>query len=157
MIVKTVSGDPLLTGADVLAFAHNARGRTELGALESSLMRAYPAAFATYSKQARHKRLSPGDTLLWHESQPKLLFMVLRETSVGATRLRYVQSAAMQIIRDYKLEGIQSLAIAPLCDAAQWGEVKKVLAQWFNQSKLPVIVYDTYAAGVTADETPADG
>jgi hypothetical protein len=153
MSVQIVSGDPLLTQADFLAFAHNARARTEMGPLETRLLRAYPAAFATYSKMARHKRISTGEYMMWRESAPKLIFMVLRQTAVGATRLRYVQDAAMKIIRDHRLEGIKRLAVAPLCDPVQWDEVKKVLVNWFNQTKLPVIIYDKYIPDEAAEET----
>ena len=45
MPVSYVSGDPLLTCAQVLAFGHNARGRTEPGEFDTALMSRCPAAF----------------------------------------------------------------------------------------------------------------
>lgn len=150
-----VSGDPLHTQAHVLAFGYNARGRTELGTFETQLSNRYPAAFSAYRKQCDAQRLKPGDYWVWRESKPALAFLVVRESSVGATRLRYVQSAAMNLGRDYRLEGFKSLAIAPLGSEHEWPEIKLVLQTWFGMAALPVVIYDTYLPGVTAEETLA--
>jgi hypothetical protein len=53
MPITYVSGDPLLTQAQILAFGHNVKGRTESGVFETLLLDRYPAAFATYSKSCR--------------------------------------------------------------------------------------------------------
>src|SRR5512145_2666697 len=101
MPLTTVSGDPLLTRAQMLAFGMNARGKTEVGALETRLLDYYPAAFASYRKQCHSGRIQPGAFWTWHESQPQLGFWVVRERPQGATRLRYVEAVVMTIARDY--------------------------------------------------------
>ncbi|MFW5692364.1 MAG: hypothetical protein ACOCX3_03340 [Chloroflexota bacterium] len=153
MPIRFVDGDPTLTRAAVLAIDHNAGGRTEMGTLHTTLMRQQPAAFATYSKQTRQGRLQPGDYWLWHESYPALLFLVIRESSVGATRLRYIQSVALKLARDHRLISIASLALAPLGRPEEWPEIKKLLMTWFGPSSLPVIAYERYQPGFQADES----
>ncbi len=152
MPIIYVSGDPLLTGAQFLAFGHNSRGRTELGALESAAMQRYPAAFSAYQKQCRRERIKTGTYWLWPESTPSLMFLAVRESSVGAVRLRFAQSVMLTLARDYGRENIHSLAIAPLGSKQEWPEIKKVIEQWLGQSALSVVVYEEYLPGVRADE-----
>ena len=142
MPIEFVSGDPLQTTAQVLAFGHNARGRSELGDTETRLMQTYPPAFAMYGRLCRSGRIKSGDLWIWRENKPHLMFMVVRESSVGATRLRYVQSVAIRIAREYSLLGISSLAIAPLGNHYEWDEIRQVLTMWFAKSNLDVTVYE---------------
>jgi hypothetical protein len=151
MSVTYISGDPLLTKQQVLALGHNAKGRTELGALETHLLNHYPAAFSTYSKQCRSGRVKPGTFWVWRESLPFLAFLVVRETSVGATRMRFVESNIMTLARDFRLHGITSLALAPLGEREEWAAVKPVIDYWLSPSPLSVMVYEQYVPGVRGE------
>lgn len=142
MPLTFVSGDPLLTQMQTLAFGHNARAKMEVGALETRLLDAYPAAFASYRKQCLHGRIRPGELWTWRDSQPHLAFLVVRETPQAATRLRYVEAIVMTIARDYRLYGLDSLAIAPLANNDEWPLLKPVLAHWLAACPLPVEVYE---------------
>ncbi|MBI5668164.1 MAG: hypothetical protein HZC41_09170 [Chloroflexi bacterium] len=142
MPLTFVSGDPLQTAAQTLAFGHNARARVEVDPLQMRLLDIYPAAFASFRKQCQHGRIRPGAFWTWRESQPHLLFLVIRETAQGATRLRYIESALMTLARDYRLYGIDSLAIAPVGSAAEWPLLKPVLVHWLAACPLPVEVYE---------------
>ena len=153
MPITYVSGDPLLTRSPMLAFGHNAKGRSELGALETSLLNRYPAAFATYGKNCRSGRIKPGTFWAWRESKPSLMFMVIRETSVGATRVRFVESAMMTLARDYRLYDLTSVAIAPLTNTLEWKALKPVVDYWLRASPLPVAIYEAYVPGVAAEST----
>jgi hypothetical protein len=152
MTLIPVSGDPLLTRAQYLAFGANIQGRPETTPLETRLMDAYPAAFAAYRKQCQHTRIKTGAYWAWRETQPPLLFFAVRESPVGATRLRYVQAVALDLARSYRLEGMTSLALAPLGSAYEWPEIKLVLARWLDPIDLPVYLYDTVQPGVQVDE-----
>jgi len=152
MPLITVSGDPLLTRAQCLMIGHNAKGRTELGTLETQLLNRYPAAFASYTRLCKQQRLQSGGLWTWRDSQPTLLFAIVRASSVGATRIRYVQSIVMRLARDYRMEGIKSLAIAPLGNPTEWPEVKSVVTYWLRESKLPVVIYERYLPSVQAEE-----
>src|SRR5688572_7402483 len=104
-----VSGDPLLTRAQTLAFGHNLRGRTEVSKIDTALFYRYPTAFSAYQKNCRNQKFHAGEYWLWRESSPMLMFMIIRESSVGATRLRFVQSVLMALARDYRLDGVKNV------------------------------------------------
>ncbi len=142
MPISYVSGDPLLTEAQTLVFGHNAKARTEVGVFEMRLFNQYPAAFSTYRKQCASGRVKPGSLWVWRESKPLLAFMVIRETSVGATRSRYVESGLMMLARDYHLYGLTSLAIAPLGAPDEWIMFKPLLDFWLRACPLPITVYE---------------
>ena len=126
-------------------------GRTESGSLEMTLLQQYPAAFSAYRKQCRGDRIQPGTYWLWREARPMLAFLVIRVSSVGATRLRYVEAVSMMLARDYRREGIQSLALAPLGNPYEWPNIKPLVEKWLGPVALPIMVYDTYLPGVPAE------
>lgn len=151
MPIQYVSGDPLLTPSQTLAFGYNARARSEVTPLAEELHRRYPAAFSSFRKQARSERIAVGDLWLWRESQPRLAFMVVRETSVGATRPRFVDAVALRIFRDYYLEGISSLAIAPLGRDHEANSIHEALELLLGKCALPITIYTDYLPGVQAE------
>lgn len=152
MPLNFVSGDPLLTGAHVLAFGYNSAGRTETGALEMALLNRYPAAFASYGKYCRAGQIKTGTLWLWREAKPALGFMIVRESSVGATRLRYVEAVMMTLARDYKRDSIRSVAMAAPGTAMDYPTLKEIMIHWLGKSPLPVVVYEQYMPGVQAEE-----
>lgn len=141
MPITTVTGDPMQTEAQTLAFGFNALGRIEVGGLETRLYDAYPAAFASYRKQCNSGRIKPGMLWMWREAQINLLFLVVRESSVGMTRMRFVENAVMTIARDYPLYGLSSIALAPLGSREEWDLLRPVVEYWLNACPLPVTVY----------------
>ncbi len=142
MPITVVTGDPLATQAQTLAFGFNAKGRVEVGGLETRLYDAYPAAFATFRKQCKGERIKPGTLWMWRETQFNLLFLVVRESSVGMTRIRYVENALMTIARDYPLYGLTSLAIAPLGNNEEQPLLRPLVDYWLANCPLPVMVYE---------------
>lgn len=151
MPIQYVSGDPLLTSAQVLAFGHNARGRLELGALETILHHHFPAAFSTYSKRCRAGKIKAGTLWLWRESRPMLGFMVVRDSPVGATRLRYVENVVLMLARDFQREAITSIAVAPFWDNLEWPTLKPVFDYWLGKAALACVVYERYLPGTAAE------
>lgn len=151
MPLTTVSGDPLLTKQPFLAFGINAAGRTETTALVTALRTRFPAAFASYEKQCRQGRIQPGTIWFWRESMPALALMVVRETPVGAARLRYVDAAIMTLARDYRLEGISGIAIAPLGAAHENTAISEIVARWLAKTALSVTLYTAYQPGEAAE------
>ena len=147
----TLSGDPLLTQQHILAFGSNAAGRTETTPLATALLTRYPAAFASYGKLCRQGRIQPGMIWFWRETKPALAFMVVRETPVGATRLRYVDAVMMALARDYRRENIRSVALAPLGADHEADAIHDVIERWLAKSALPVIAYTGYQPGVAAE------
>jgi hypothetical protein len=151
MPLTYVAGDPLLTQAQTLAFGYNARGRAETGALETRLLDRFPAAFATFRKQCQSGRIQPGAIWTWRDSNPHLAFLVVRASSLGTLRPRFVDSVMLLLARDYRLYGFDSLAIAPLCDSREWPSLRPVLDYWLSDCLLPVTVYEQYVQGVVGE------
>ncbi len=142
MPITVVTGDPLITQAQTLAFGFNAKGRIEVGGLETRLYDAYPAAFATFRKQCKGGRIKAGTLWMWRETQFNLLFLVVRESSVGITRIRFVENVLMAIARDYPLYGLTSLAIAPLGNKEERPLLRPLVDYWLKTCPLPVTVYE---------------
>ena len=142
MPITVVTGDPLTTQAQTLAFGFNAKGRIEVGGLETRLYDAYPAAFATFRKQCKSGRIKPGMIWMWRETQFNLLFLVVRESSVGMTRMRFVENALMTIARDYPLYGLTSIGLAALGNKEEWPLLRPLVDYWLKACPLPVTVYD---------------
>ncbi len=151
MPLTLLPGDPLLTKQQVLAFGTNAAGRTETTPLAVALLARYPTAFATYSKLCRQGRVETGMTWLWRETQPALAFMVVRDTSVGATRLRYVDAVMMALARDYQRDGIRSMALAPLGAGHEAADIQSMIERWLAKTALSVVAYTDYQPGVAAE------
>lgn len=155
MPLITVTGDPLLTGAQMLAFGSNARGRIETTPFEHALLRQYPAAFASYNRACRQQRVVCGTYWLWRESTPRLMFCPVRESNVGATRIRFVQAVILQLARDYRRDRIESVALVPLGTPAEWRDILPVIERTLKRCALPMIIYTRIENGIKADESPA--
>ncbi len=153
MPMHHVTGDPLLTTAQTLLVGYNVRARHEMDPLGLAVQNRYPTAFAAFRKQTRRGRIKTGTTWIWRETKPRLALAVIRESNVGATRLRFVDAVALSLSRDYQRENITSLAIAPLGRSDEWDEIQKILARWLGNLALPVVIYDRYAPDNRADET----
>lgn len=151
MPLQYVDGDPLLTRQQVLAFGYNAKGRTETGLLETRLHHLYPAPFATFGKQCRSGRIKTGALWLWRETKPALGFMIVRESAVGATRLRYIESVLLSLMRDHRLENIHSIAFAPIGTREEWSSIRPVIDYWLAKAPIPCVVYERYVPGVAAE------
>jgi hypothetical protein len=151
MPLTYVSGDPLLTNQPMLAIGSNAAGRTETSPLAMALLTRYPAAFASYGKLCHQGRIAPGTMWVWRETKPALAFMVVRETPVGASRLRYIDAVIMMLARDYMLDNICYIAIALLGAEHELDDIKGVLDRWLTKVLLPVIAYTGYQPGIAAE------
>jgi hypothetical protein len=153
MTITHCQGDPLLTRAQTLAFAYNAQAKTEQGALETRLYNAHPTAFANYRKHVYAGKISAGDVWVWQQNQPALCFMVVRESGVGALRLRYLQTALLRLAHEYTILGIKSLAFAPMGTRREWVESRALINTWLARARLSVVIYDHYLPGVVAEES----
>ncbi len=151
MPLTFVSGDPLLTKQHLLAFGSNAAGRTETTALATALRERSPAAFSSYEKLCRQGRIEAGMMWIWRESKPALAFMVVRETPVGATRLRYVDAVMMTLARDYRRDNLQSVALAPLGAPHENEAISEMIVRWLSKPALSVVAYRLYQPGVAVE------
>ena len=141
MSITFSTDNPLATSADALALGHNRKGQTELVPMTQQLMRTFPAAFAAYTRRCKKDRQKAGDLFYWTQSTPRLLFLTVRDSSVGATRLRHVQKALMTLARDYRYYNLTSVGIIALGDRYEQAEITPMYETWFSKSDLKVIVY----------------
>ncbi|MEM6283057.1 MAG: hypothetical protein AAF787_12755 [Chloroflexota bacterium] len=151
MSIQYVSGDPFLTRMQTLAFGYNVQARSENDPLGMQLQQKYPAALATFRKQAQAGRIKSGDIWLWRETAPRIALFVVRDSAVGATRPRYVDRVALQLVRDYQLMGVQSLAIAPLGRTGETHSIKEAMELVLSRCPFPLIVYEKYSPGMDAE------
>lgn len=136
-----VSGDPLRDPSPVLLVGINAAARSESSPFFARLNDAFPAALAGLRKAAAAGRLQPGMVWLWRDSRPQLGLLIVRETPFGASRPRYVEAAARDFSRLYRMEGIASAAIGPLGSAAEWDEHQRILERWLGPLPIAITVY----------------
>lgn len=141
MPLELATGDPLTTDAEWLAIGHNARGRIELGDFETRIANLYPAAVAMFQRRARAGKHPAGTFWQWHESQPRLLFLSARDSSVSPVRLRHIQQLFLTLARDYTLYNINSLAIAPLGTPQEQPDIVSIAQMWLAPGALPVTLY----------------
>ncbi|MEO0560770.1 MAG: hypothetical protein AAF125_01555 [Chloroflexota bacterium] len=144
MPLTFTTGDPFTAPQQTIGFGINAAGRTETSPIGAELALRYPAMLATYRKAAKRGRLQPGALWLWTESTPRVLLLIVRETSVGATRPRFVDAAALKIARDHALYGIESLALAPLGRQDETDTINEALGLLLHPSPLEVVAYTAY-------------
>ncbi|GAB4575505.1 MAG: hypothetical protein Kow0077_27350 [Anaerolineae bacterium] len=152
MSIQYVQGDILLTTARVLCVDFNARGQPEATALHTRLAYDYPAAFAAFRKHTRNNGVKPGTWWLWREATPWLGLLIVRETSSGASRLRYVEAAAQQLLMAASLEGVTRIALQMPGTPPEWPSLREPLDFWLKPARLQVVVYEGHLPGRRAPE-----
>lgn len=142
MSVTFVQGDIFSTQAQAVAVGLNSTGRLEVAPLYTTLQDRYPVFVSEYRKQARAGLQIPGHVWIWREGQPWLVGLVIREAPQGPTRLRYVEAALLHLVKNWEREGLHSLAIMQLTDAAEWPAVRRLIQDYLEGIKLSVSVYE---------------
>jgi hypothetical protein len=57
----------------------------------------------------------------------------------------------MTLAQNYRLEGYQSVAIAPLGHDLEWRDMRPILDYWLRGVSLPIIIYERYLPGIGAE------
>jgi hypothetical protein len=151
MSVRYARGDIFLTRAHALAIGINATGRLGVAPETTALQDRYPVFVSDCHKRGRAGTLAPGTAWVWREGQPWVVGLVVRETPLGATRLRYVETAILNLCRDWEREGLRSLALLRLGEDAEWSEAREIAIRYLDPLVLPVIIYEEYLPGVVAE------
>jgi hypothetical protein len=151
MSLRFVQGDIFLTRAQVIATGIDAVGRLGASALHTALRDRCPVFVSECRKQGRAGTLTPGMVWIWREGVPWVAGMVVRETPQGATRLRYVEAAMLNLCKIQEREGLLSLAVMRLGDDAEWPAVRHIVEAYLDQLALPAVIYEEYLPGIAAE------
>jgi len=155
MTLNLVQGDITLSRADAIVFAHNARGRTELGPVETRLRQRNPAAFSAYARRCRADRQPLGSFWVWTATRPLLVFLTVRPSSVSSVRVRLVQSALQRLANEIHFYPIRRLSVAPLAPGAEMPLVLPVVQETLAPlARLMLItIYTADIPGADAEST----
>lgn len=154
MSIPTVNGDIFHTRAQTVALAIDASGRLGTTPLYTALHDRYPVFVSEYHKRGRANLLVPGSMWIWREGTPWIVGLVVRETPQGATRLRYVESAMLNLLKNWQYEGITSLALMRLGDDQEWPHARQIVESYLAKMGLPATIYEAFKAGIRAEEAP---
>lgn len=155
MSVTFVRGDIFLTQAGAIAIGLNAAGRVEVSPFYKALYDRFPVFTSEHRRKGRAGLWTPGDVWLWRDSRPWLIGLIVRETPQGATRLRYVEAAMLNLYQNWERDGLRDLALMRLAADEEWPAVRKIVQDSLSRIALPVCVYENYDPGIAA-ERPGD-
>jgi len=144
MGMSFTEGDIFVAEAQVIGIGLNAAGHSEVTPFFTALADRYPVFVSEYRRRGRAQTLTPGDLWLWRDSQPWLMGMIVRDIPQGATRLRYVEAAVLNLYKNWEIEGVRSLAIMRLAEGAEWLPARGILEYYLGNIPLPVMVFESY-------------
>lgn len=150
-IIKTVPGDVFQTDLQAIAIGLNANGRLGTSPLYTVLHDRYPVFVSAYHKRTRAEALALGTVWIWQDSHPWIVGLIVRETPQGATRLRYVETAMLNLVKDWERLGLRSLAVAPLANTDEWSAARQIVEHYGAQMALPIVIYSAYVPGIAGD------
>lgn len=151
MSVRFVRGDIFLTRAQAIAVGLSANGRLEVSSLHTTLQDRWPVFVSEYHRRGRAGTLPPGSIWTWREGQPWLLAAIIRETPPGAARLRYIEAVLLNLYKNWRYEGLLTLAMMRLGDDQEWASARDMAAHYLNLMALPVVIYEEFLPGVEAE------
>jgi hypothetical protein len=118
-------------------------GQVGTSALATTLLDRYPVFVSDYRRRGRAAALSPGDIWVWRDGDPWLVGLVVRETPQGVPRLRYVEQAMLNLVKNWEREGLRSLALVQFTrHDAEWAAIRTIIRQYLAPVALPVVVYE---------------
>ena len=160
MSLAVVRGDIFLTRCQTVVLGLSANGQLDASELHRALYDRYPVFVSDYRKRGRAAALVPGTIWVWREARPWICAAIIRDTPHGTLRLRFVESAMLKLSQTWPAEGLGSLALMRFDEGIDWPEARTVVDTLMTAAALPVIVYEDYLPGVTAERpespTPSD-
>ncbi|RZS35015.1 macro domain-containing protein [Corticibacter populi] len=166
MTIKEVSGDILLSQADLLAHGIAANDPFDSG-LALALRERWPSLVKDYRHHTRSNAIEPGEIWVWaginEGGGVRRIANLVTQDSIGQgptakpgkATLENVRHVLQNLARHVQQQGITSLALPRLATGVgglTWDDVKPLIAQYLGGLDIPVVVYVTYQKGVAADE-----
>ena len=161
-MLQPVSGDILLTGAQVIAHGVAVNDPMTQG-LARSLRERYPAMHKDYHHWCHQDQPHPGDVWMWGGTGGvRIVNLITRSGSLehgskpGKATEKAVRDALRGLARLIAEENFTSLALPRLATGAgglSWNQVWPIVEERLSQLSLPIYIYTEYHAGQRADET----
>ena len=161
-MIKYVSGDILLTGAEAIAHGVAPNDDFKQG-LALSLRENWPALYKDFRHYCKTESPSPGELWTWQGAEgPMIISLMTQEPPPsaqgghpGKATLSHLNHCLKNLLKEIKEQEIESLAITRLATGVgglDWKDVKPLLESALGELPIPVYVYETFQKGKTAQE-----
>lgn len=160
-MIHEVTGDILLTRAQTLAHGISPGDHFTQG-LALSLRERWPSLYKDFRHYCQVKNPDAGGLWAWMGADGKRIVNLFTQNPApsaggkpGRATLQHVAHTLKELHKWVEAEGVTSLALPRLATGVgglAWADVQPLVQQHLGSLKIPVIVYTTYAAGVTAPE-----
>lgn len=163
-MIKEVSGDILLSGAEVIAHGVAPNDHFDSG-LALSLRENYPSMYKDFRHYCRGTNPQPGSAWFWggvgENGKVQIINLLTQEPSKGHSghpgraNLPNVNHALKELAKMAKEQNIKSIALPRLATgvgALDWKEVEPIVQKRLGDLGIPVYVYTTFVKGQKASE-----
>ncbi|NNE30331.1 MAG: macro domain-containing protein [Saprospiraceae bacterium] len=160
-MIKEVSGDILLTGAQAIAHGVAPMDHFDTG-LALSLRKDYPAMVKDFRHFCKIRHPKPGEAWMWGGAGGIRIINLLTQEPAknhhghpGEATLHNVNHSLRELVKIVKKEGIESLAIPKLATGygkLDWKDVKPLIYEKLGELEIPIYIYSLYHAGEKAKE-----
>ncbi len=161
-MMKTVAGDILLSNAQVIAHGVAPNDDFKHG-LALALREKWPAMYKDFRHYCQTQHPKPGTLWSWSGvDNTHIICLFTQEGTishtgggVGQANLPNVTHCLKALRHEIEEQGYKSLAIPALATGVgglDWGKVEPLLQEYLGSLKIPVYIYETYRAGVVANE-----
>ncbi|MCM5570126.1 macro domain-containing protein [Burkholderiaceae bacterium FT117] len=165
-MIRETEGDILLSKAQFIAHGIAPQDHFDNG-LALALRERWPAMVRDYRQATRNHPLAAGEIWAWAgvdaDGSARGVVNLLTQDMIGSggsarpgkatvENVSRVLKALAKFARDEKVRSLALPRLATGVGGLQWADVKPVVQQHLGDLGIPVIVYETYHAGVQADE-----
>ena len=160
-MLKEVTGDILLTKADVIAHGVAPNDDFHQG-LALQLREQWPAMYKDFRHFCKTKHPEAGDMWIWQGVGGVTVANLLTQEGAydtgskpGKATHKYVDHAVKHLRQEIEKRGWKSVAITRIATGVggmEWDEVRPILEKQLGDLGVKVYVYSTYQKGVEAKE-----
>lgn len=161
-MIKHVTGDILHSKAQAIAHGVAPNDDFKHG-LALALRENWPAMYKDFRHYTQTSHPKSGETWTWGGIGGKRVINLFTQegsqghqaASGGKATLSNVAHCLKALRKEIDKEGIKSLALPRLATGVgglDWKHVEPLIIEHLSDLKIPVIVYDKYAAGMVANE-----
>jgi O-acetyl-ADP-ribose deacetylase (regulator of RNase III) len=163
IMIKEVSGDILLSGAEAIAHGVAPFDHFENG-LAYSLKEEWPSMVKDFKHYCHLYNPEPGSAWVWSGVGRKRIFNLMTQEAPkgekhsghpGKATVSNVNHSLKELAKMIKAENIRSIAIPKLSTGVgglDWSEVKPLIENHLGNCGAEVFLYSTYAKGVKGAE-----